>query len=89
VKLSDIITPELLDQTIHPGRELTKADIEESQALIDANRPLFQVFAKCHRNCGTFGTSSLEECDGITFTVLTSIDRAIRAAIADDKPPAS
>jgi hypothetical protein len=88
MKLRDLVTPELLDRSIHPGRELTEDDFKESRVLIEENKELMEVFSKCHATCAGTEGMELKHDNAIAGAVLISLDRAIRQATADASPQA-
>jgi hypothetical protein len=87
VKLRDLITPELLNQSIHPGRPLTDQDFAESRKLVEDNKHLIEVFNHCHATCSGLQGRELSHDNAIAGAVITSLDRAIRQATADHDGP--
>jgi len=88
MKLKDLITPELLNQSIHPGRPMTDEDIRESKALVEENKHLIEVFAHCHETCSGTEGYELRHDNAIAGATVVALDRAIRQATADSSPEA-
>lgn len=51
--LQDIITPEQLDQFMHPGHEITDAEKVELLDSVKQVQPLVDVYRRCKANHGS------------------------------------
>ena len=88
MRLTDIVTPEILEKAIHwpipsdpaEEREQEKRLAADQKERLQATLPLMKVLAHCLRTCGPQISASMEDQVKILHLNLAAIDAAIDLA---------